>query len=55
MKERPVKINKDSDLTPDAVEKDFQHYDQLMREIEIRVAALESTSTDHENRITDIE
>jgi len=55
MKKRPVKLNKDSDLTPDNVEKDFQHYDQLMREIEIRVAALESTSTDHETRITALE
>jgi hypothetical protein len=55
MKERPVKIHKDSDLTPDNVEKTNQHYDQIMREIESRLSSLESTAENHENRIAALE
>ena len=55
MKERPIKIRKDSDLNSANVERTNEHYDQLMRELEQRLSAVESTIEDHESRIQTLE
>ena len=55
MKERPLQIRKEEDLNSANMEKMFGHYDQLMREIEERLTAVEKKTASHESRIKTLE
>ena len=56
IKTRPNKIRVPEDTnSPQILERNYQHYDEMLRALDARITALENTSSDHETRITTLE
>lgn len=55
MKDRPIKFRRLEDITPENCEKIFQHFQEVINDLQRQVAELQTDSTDHENRILSLE